>query len=144
MSHKPFSAETYAEDDPAKGLVIKWLKKHKIVSAVNEDKYGIDLITSTGTGVEVEVKHNWKGPAFPYECVHFSARKSKFAKPNTYFVMLNDELTHALVTTGESLFVSPIVSKRTKYTRWEQFIEVPIELCTIYKLSVRNESIPIS
>jgi hypothetical protein len=116
MTHKPFDEEIYAKDDPAKELIIKWLKKHKVSSAVNENKYGIDLITS----------------------------KAKFAKPNTFFVMLNDELTHALVTAGESLFVSPIVSKRTKYTRWEQFIEIPIELCTIYKLSVRNESIPIS
>lgn len=144
MSHKPFDEKIYAEDDPAKELVIKWLKKRGVVATVNENKYGIDLITSMGTGVEVEVKHNWKGSKFPYDCVHFSARKAKFAKPNTFFVMLNDERDHALVTTGEALFASPIVSKRTKYTRWEQFIEIPIDLCTIHKLNAKTDTINIS
>lgn len=143
MSSKPFDLKAYEEDDNAKYVVIEWLKKNKINATVNPDKYGIDLLTETGAGVEVEVKHNWKGTKFPYDNVHFSARKTKFAKPNTFFVMLNDERTRALVTTGEAIFVSPVVSKRTKFTRWEQFIEIPIELCEIFNLSTKSSKLTI-
>lgn len=140
---KPFDQAIYDEDDNAKEQIIEWLAKNGITATVNEDKYAIDLVTPNGAGIEVEVKHNWKGKKFPYDCVHFSARKTKFAKPNTFFAMLNDERDHVLITTGEAVFESPIVSKRTKYTRWEQFIEIPISKCDIYRLDRKTSKLVI-
>jgi hypothetical protein len=140
---KPFDQAIYDEDDNAKHQIINWLERCGIVATVNEDKYGIDLVTPNGAGIEVEVKHNWVGRKFPYPEVHFSERKLKFAQPNTFFAMLNHDRDHVLITTGEAIFSSPRTKKRTKYTRWESFVEVPLSLCSVYSLARRTAKLDI-
>ena len=95
---KVFSQEHYEQDDWAKFQIIEWLELKGYKAWVNPDKFGIDILASRWGrqfAFEVEVKHNWKGRFFPYEQIHFSARKRKFVELNveTWFVMLNHMAT---------------------------------------------------
>lgn len=136
---KPFSQDLYNQDDHAKLKVITWLEAHGITAWVNPDQYGIDLLGTGPRGnyqIEVEVKHNWSGPEFPFATVHFSARKDKFASDdlNNFFVMLNDEQTHALIVPGRALVSGKRVTKATKYTQAEDFIEIPANSCRLSRI----------
>lgn len=143
---KPFSQELYTENDDAKNLIIEYLKSKGYQAFVNPDKYGIDLMYYEVTDssdpdtqyCEVEVKHNWKGPVFPFETVHFPVRKSKFAKPNAMFAMLNHERTHVLFISGQQFIDAPRIKKDTIYTRNEEFIEIKISDCKIEKLQEKE------
>lgn len=142
MTYKPFSPSLYKKDDSAKELVIKWLKAQDIDAWVNPDQYGIDVLSKDEYGVEhcweVEVKHNWRGPEFPFPSVHFSGRKKKFVKDpdSVSFAMLNHERTHVLIVKGQQLAKAELVTKDTIYTRDEKFIEIPIENCVILEMNL--------
>lgn len=135
---KPFDINLYNADDNAKELVIKWLKGYGYQVEVNPDQYGIDLIGFDNSGkpiaVEVEVKHHWTGPAFPFPTVHVSARKRKFISPDSYLVMVNHERTHCLTLNYEALSWARLVTKPTVYTTDEQFLEVTIDKAKIREL----------
>jgi hypothetical protein len=141
MSYKPFSTSLYATNDSAKELVIDWLKRQNIDAWVNPDQYGIDVLSKDEFGVEhsweVEVKHNWRGPRFPFNSVHFSGRKKKFIKDpsSVSFVMLNSGRTHLLVVKGQDLASADTVSKDTIYTSNEQFIEIPVTKCAFFEVN---------
>ena len=129
---KVFSQEHYEQDDWAKYQIIEWLESKGYEAWVNPDKFGIDILaTRWGRqfAFEVEVKHNWRGKYFPYEQIHFSARKRKFVALDveTWFVMLNHERTHALLIDGEHILSAPIANKDTKYSQNEAFVEVDIQ-----------------
>jgi hypothetical protein len=132
---KPFDQVLYDQDDKAKDIVVDWLQRLDYTACVNPDQYGIDVLAELGGNkyqFEVEVKHNWKGYDFPYDTVHFAARKIKFAKEmgSTYFIMFNDDLSNALSVHSREILNSEIVSKNTKYTSNEQFVAVPFSKCT--------------
>jgi hypothetical protein len=132
MTHKPFDAELYDDDDDAKHLVVEWLGTKQFNAYINPDQYGIDVLADKNDkqyGFEVEVKHNWNTPRFPYDTVHFAGRKQKFIAPNHYFTMLNHNRTQLLLVDGATLAQCKLVTKNTKYTTSEQFIEVPAGLC---------------
>ena len=136
---KPFDQALYDVDDKAKFIVINWLNALGFQAEVNPDQYGIDVLATKQNkkyAFEVEVKHNWSGKQFPYGTVHFSARKQKFlhGTEETFFIMLNNELTHAIIVTGQNLSVSPTISKDTKYTSKESFISIQISKCSIAEL----------
>jgi len=127
---KPFDQDLYDADDAAKHVVIKYLAQHNIIARVNPDPYGIDLLADRDGEpyeIEVEVKHNWSGPSFPFSSLHYSSRKTKFLNPkaNVKFITLNHEWTHAGVVDGHDLLSSKTIEKKTKYTETESFIEVP-------------------
>lgn len=126
---KPFDPDLYAADDDAKHQVIGWLERKGFSAWVNPDQYGIDVLgkyRNVDYAFEVEVKHNWNRDTFPFDPVHFSARKLKFAKGNAYFTMLNHHRTMMLMTDAKALTDSPVVTKNTKYTSSEQFVAVPL------------------
>lgn len=129
---KVFDKEHYENDDNAKHDVISWLESKGFMAWVNHDQFGID-VQGVRKGIsyefEVEVKHNWKGKEFPFDTVHFSNRKRKFALPDntTWFVMLNHERTHGLMVTGSVFLNSPIVEKNTIYTRKEEFVQISVD-----------------
>ena len=130
--NKPFSQQHYDDDDWAKYQIIEWLECKGYKAWVNPDKFGIDILaTRWGRpfAFEVEVKHNWRGEYFPYEQIHFSARKRKFVSLDveTWFVMLNHERTHALLIDGEHILAAPIVNKDTKYSVDEAFVSIDIQ-----------------
>jgi hypothetical protein len=127
---KVFNKDHYNADDNAKHQVIEWLVTRGFMAWVNPDQYGIDVQgvrKGQSYEFEVEVKHNWSAANFPFETIHFSNRKRKFATPDklTWFVMLNDERTHALLVSGEIFLTAPIVTKNTIYTQAEQFVAIP-------------------
>jgi hypothetical protein len=128
---KAFDRALYDADDSAKHLVIKWLEARNFVAFVNPDDYGIDLLArynGLNYAFEVEVKHNWKGAEFPYQTIHYSARKRKFISPDvkTYFVTLNHERTHLLLVHQQDFMLGKLVNKNTIYTTSEWFVEIPI------------------
>ena len=130
--NKPFSQQHYDEDDYAKYQILDWLRTKDYKCEINTDQYCIDILGKRwgkNFQFEVEVKHNWHGQFFPYEQVHFSARKRKFVTldADTWFVMLNHERTHALFIDGERFMRSPMVMKDTKYSVNEAFVEVDIQ-----------------
>ncbi len=146
--NKPFSPTLYQENDDAKLLVIDYLRANGFLAKVNPDQYGIDLLarntkTSENYELEVEVKHNWKGPKFQFPTLHFPGRKLKFIKDSstTVFFILNHERTHAYWVDGTILSKSPVVIKDTIYTKNEQFIEVFLDRCKILDL---NKSFDLS
>lgn len=139
MRPKPFSADLYAENDDAKHQVVKWLEARGYEAWINPDQYGIDVLAQKDGleyEFEVEVKHNWTGKNFQYKTVNFPKRKLKFAKPSetTVFFMLNHERTHALMVTGPVFLASKIIMKATKYTRLEEFIDVPVDQCVFVEM----------
>ena len=128
---KVFSQEHYEQDDWAKYQIIEWLQGKGYTVDVNPDKFGIDLLGSRWGktfNFEIEVKHNWHDQTFPFDYIHFSARKRKFVSldAETWFVMLNHERTYALFVNGEDFLKSPIVMKDTKYSVNEAFVEVDV------------------
>ena len=141
---KPFSPELYADNDFAKEIVINWLNSSDEHNAyVNPDQYGIDIICDTAYErryyYEVEVKHNWSGPKFPFGEVHFPARKQKFAKKHpeedTYFVMLNSEHTHALIVDGFDFNRGTLVRKNTSVMDDDLFVEIPTFNCKFINIT---------
>ena len=108
-------------------------KKHQskdIESALQElEGLGWQVEEAKGREFEVEVKHNWKGREFPFDTVHFSNRKRKFALPDntTWFVMLNHERTHGLMIADAVFLNAPIVEKNTVYTQKEQFVQINVD-----------------
>lgn len=129
---KVFDKQHYENDDNAKHDVISWLESKGFMAWVNHDQFGID-VQGVRKGIsyefEVEVKHNWKGKEFPFDTVHFSNRKRKFALPDntTWFVMLNHERTHGLMVTGSVFLNAQIVEKNTIYTRKEEFVQISVD-----------------
>lgn len=139
MNKKPFSKSLYEQDDSAKYHVINWLRLQGFEAQVNPARYGIDVLAEKGDKVmqvEVEVKHNWKGPAFQYDTLHYSGRKKKFlGQPDTtFFITLNHELTHGLLVPGPVLEAAKIIVKDTIYTRNEEFIEVNVADCKLVEI----------
>ena len=130
--NKPFDQNLYDDDDNAKHLIVDWLKTKQFHAYINPDQYGIDVLAEKNNvsyGFEVEVKHGWMTAKFPFQTVHFAARKLKFAQPNCYLTMLNDPRTRMLLVSADVIQSCAIVRKQTKYTEAEDFIEVPMELC---------------
>ena len=136
---KPFSKELYDSNDGAKYLVIDYLRLEGYTADVNPDQYGIDILAEKdgkNYEFEVEIKHNWRGFSFPYDEVHFAARKRKMAKDSdtNIFVMLNHQKTRGLMIKGSDFLTSPIVTKSTIYTASEEFVEIEISKATFFKV----------
>jgi len=139
--HKPFSIDQYDQDDDAKHAVIALFLAWNCDVRVNHDHYGIDLIgrdlqTREMFGVEVEVKHNWCGPTFPFDTVHYSARKMKYLylPTQTYFCTVNTERTHCMILNLTGIEQCKLVRKQTNVTASEWFMEFPTHLFDTYKL----------
>lgn len=135
---KPFDRSLYAADNPAVIDAIEWLERQGWSARVNPDTFGIDVLAEAPDGehweIEVEVKHNWTGPVFPFDTVHFSARKTKFAYANSLFIMFNHDRSAALAVKGAVVAKCPQVVKKTIYTQSEAFIEVPYAFCRMLVL----------
>lgn len=130
---KVFDEFHFNEDDWAKYKVICWLQQHDYEAWVNPDDYGIDVLAKkdgNAYAFEVEVKHIWVDFYFPFNEVHFSARKLKFADypAEVWYVMLNNELTNSLFVSAKDFVEAPIVKKDTIYSLDEMFVQLPIDL----------------
>lgn len=140
MALKPFDQHTYATDDNAKQLVMDLFRHWGCTIGVNADDYGIDLVgrdpDGNVFGVEVEVKHNWHGPTFPFTTIHYAARKTKFidSMHEMWFCTVNDDRTHCLLLSPSELDNIKLVRKQTSVTSTEWFLEFPIHLARIMSL----------
>jgi hypothetical protein len=134
---KPFDRNLYNADDSVKEIFLDWLHSQGYEAQVNPDKYGIDILSNwfgEDTGVEIEIKHNWRGSEFPFDSVHFASRKYKFLEGNKHvkFVMFNHERTHILIVDAKEF--NKIVTKNTIYTEGESFFEILVENTKIVSL----------
>jgi len=141
---KTFSKELYDDDDSAKLLILEWLRSKGFFVFVNPDDYGIDLLgryNELNYAFEVEVKHNWKGAVFPFDSVHYSARKRKFIQPDirTYFITVNHERTHCLIVGWKDFMAGKLVEKSTIYTKNEWFVEIPIRRAIFRELNTEGK-----
>lgn len=141
MNFKPFSNAQYDADDDAKIQVAEYASRYWAIDnvRVNPNQYGIDLIgdvNGISAGIEVEVKHNWSGPNFPFSTVHFSARKTKFLAEAqmVYFCMVNHERTHMVAIEHGGFHESKLVQKSTKVSQGEWFIQIPLSRFETYDL----------
>ena len=137
---KPFDTDTYANNDDAKHAVIDLFRYWGCTIGVNADDYGIDLVgrekDGTVFGVEVEVKHNWTGPEFPFTTIHYSARKTKLidSMDEVWFCTVNHDRTHCALLCVSALDNIKLVRKQTSVTSTEWFLEFPIHLARIIPL----------
>ena len=129
--NKAFDPVLYAKHDPAKHKVIAWLRSKKIVAFVNPDKYGIDIFASRNDDnfeIEVEVKEKWIGKNYPFDTVHISTRKEKFATQNAgvsvWFCLVNNGQTHAVFVSCAEFLTAPTITKNTSCTTSESFREI--------------------
>jgi Holliday junction resolvase-like predicted endonuclease len=136
---KPFDPTLYKTDDPAKDKVLRWLEHRGYKAKVNPDQYGIDLLAERDgktIGIEVEVKHNWKEQAFPYQTVHIASRKLKFFETeDNHLMMLNDDWSFGLSFSAEQIRAAEVIKKDTIYTQQELFIELPLLLARRFYLN---------
>lgn len=142
MTPKEFSQSLYDENDDAKHQIIEWLEQKGFMAWVNDDQYGIDvqgLKMGKQYVFEVEVKHNWDHHGFPFDSVHFPLRKRKFAgEKGAWFVMLNAHRTQALFVSGEVFLDCKVITKNTKYSFAEEFVEIPLSRCIFRDLIGEN------
>lgn len=138
---KPFDPAVFAADDPVKHKVIALFQQANCDVRENADLYGIDLVgrdrnTNDLFGIEVEVKHNWTGPHFPFTTVHYSARKLKFLDvfPQIHMATFNSEHTHVLIVNVHEHDELRMIRKHTSVTASEWFIEFPTVGCQIVRL----------
>lgn len=144
MNYKPFSAELYKDNDDAKDLVLQWLVNKGYSAVINPDQYGIDILAEKDGDkyeVEVEVKHNWTGPRFPFSEVDFPGRKRKFAKKNEFvwFFMLNHERTHGLIVDGFDFVNGELIRKNTSVMDEDLFVRIPTFNCKFVTMEETNE-----
>lgn len=140
---KVFDKRHYDADDPAKHDLIDWLEERGFMAWVNDDQYGIDVLALRNGQqyeFEVEVKHNWVGDGFPFDSVHWSARKLKFAQPSRlqWFVIFNDDRSQALFVSGDVFLSCDVVVKDTKYSQGERFVEVPLSRCMFRRMRLKE------
>lgn len=144
LMSKAFSQELYDDDDSAKLLILDWLETRGFVVFVNPDEYGIDLLgryNNMDYAFEVEVKHNWKGDVFPFDSVHYSARKRKFVQPDVraYFITVNHERTRCLIVGWQDFMAGKLVEKSTIYTKNEWFVEIAIRRAIFRELNMEGK-----
>jgi hypothetical protein len=114
------------------------------LSGTHPDRYAVDLIVDTGSETfycEVEIKKVWQGAVFKYDTLQIPERKSKFAKLDkpAYFMVFNDEKTHAFVCPSSILLSSPVVEVPNKYVyKGELFFQVPINLISLVEIPNGN------
>lgn len=140
---KPFSEEHYLKSDPEAKLkarfIIKDILGEEFHVKLNPNPYGIDLLAFDGDYLEakfeVEVKHTWK-TRFMFETIHIPLRKEKFLWSfwPTYFIVFNHDLDQAAVLEAEDIRESPVIAKKTKYTDYEMFFEIPRDKIDWYQI----------
>ena len=144
-TRKVFSKSLFDETDTSARAAAKlyWQSLGYTVED-HPDRYAVDLIVDTGTETfycEVEIKKVWSGTTFKYDTLQIPERKSKFAKLDkpAYFMVFNNEVTHAFLCPSSILLSSPVVEVPNKYVyKGEMFFQVPINLISIVEIPNGN------
>lgn len=139
MTRKPFDKDLYNENDKkAKDIIIKHLSKNYIVGH-NPDMFGPDLFALDGTEtfyVEVEIKHNWDGPIFPFNTVNIPKRKEKYLETGeVLYCILSKDLSQCINVEGKHLKREYLKEVRNKYVpEGEMFFQIPLRFCRMVSL----------
>ena len=137
MLRKPFSESNHkANDAIGKKIVIDFLNSKGVGAIENPDDYGIDIMAPV---YEVE-RRTIKSKKWPYQTVHVPERKTKFLKPNTWYVvnihhdlgdLSNDTL---LFCSTKKIAKCPLVEVPNKsIPKGEYFYDVPLSFWKQYE-----------
>ena len=113
---------------------MRWFETHGVHLRVNPNKYGIDLVGACK--VEVDRKEGWSGDTFPYPTVVIGYRHVKNYEPNNFYVMVNKEYSHCIMTSFERIVRSASVKHDNKYEENQDVYNVPLYLWK--KMSMEN------
>ena len=129
-----FDKKAYEYSDPVKYKVVEYLNKKGIYTICYEDKCTEDIKALFTVNIEVEHRTIWKGKFFPYNTISIPYRKYKHKKPNTYFYVVNNELTFAYIIHSELLLEKYIIIKNTTREKKEKFFHIPVSKCERIKI----------
>lgn len=130
---KRFSPSLHLSNDPKSRKVVKdFLARYGLMVNDNENKYGVDLISSDGTlQIELERRLPWVDEEFPYNEVNVPERKAKFLKDgDVQYIILSREFDRLGIIMGKNVkpFIvdDNLVANPNKYVReGEFFYKVP-------------------
>ena len=137
--NKPFDQQLLDENDSVARAWCKFLLMTKGYEAFdNPDKFEIDVIGTKGEKTwffEGEVKKEWTGD-FKYKTVHIPCRKEKYIRRDVVFVIVSGDRLQAFTVRADIVKECPKVEVPNKYVEnGELFYDVPVEQCTLYKIS---------
>jgi len=142
---KRFDRDLFNEtDETARDAAKKYWTSLGHTVENHPDRYAVDLIVDTGRETfycEVEIKKVWKGVEFKYDTLQIPERKAKFAKLDkpAYFMVFNNERSHAFICSHTDLLGSPIVEVPNKYVyKGELFFQVPIAKLQLVEIPSDN------
>ena len=153
--YKQFSEELYKQNNsPAINAVLQYLSDIGLYGALNEDKYGPDIVMYSGyrkiSYIEVERKRSWHTSTsdrntdrlgFPFPTVQLPERKGKFLRKRLpmEFWILNSTLNCAIIIPDYSISSSQLVEvPNSQLSSGELFYQIPIELCIMKSLEVSD------
>lgn len=146
LSHyakKEFSQDDYV-DNLAAFVSIK--KRFSVLSLdLRQEDFGIDVYgylseehKTNGKppifAIELEVKHNWRGNCFPFEDVHFVAKKQKHISKEmmSFWVLLNDNCSQAMIMPMQKILTGNLSVVKCKNGIGDDFF-YKIPLTEMYK-----------
>jgi hypothetical protein len=145
---KTFDRSLYESHDTiGRQKTIEFFKERYNVNLIeNPDIYGIDLLAFRGSNkvgyVEVEVRNNWSGTKFPFDCLHVPERKEKLLSQDlpTVLVSLNKQCTMAFICGADLILFSPKMERVNKYvSSGEIFFLVNLNRIKLVNLRNKNE-----
>jgi hypothetical protein len=129
-----FNEAAYKHSDPVKYKVVDYLNKKGSWTICFEDKSTEDIKVLVPYNLEIEHRTIWRGEKFPYETISIPYRKYKHKKKNTFFYIVNNEMSHAIIVNSLLLINSFIVVKNTTRQKNEKFFHIPMNKCKKIKL----------
>lgn len=122
-----FNKAAYNHSDPVKYKVVDYLNKSGVYTICFEDKSTEDIKVLVPYNIEVEHRTIWKGENFPYKTISIPYRKYRHKKKNTFFYVVNNELTYAYIINSNLLLEKYLIVKETTRYKKEKFFHIPIE-----------------
>jgi len=129
-----FNKAAYKHSDPVKYKVVDYLNKKGTYTICIEDKSTEDIKALVPFNIEVEHRTVWKGERFPYQSISVPYRKYRHKKKNTFFYVVNNEMTYAYIINSILLSQDYLVIKNTTRVKKEKFFHIPINKCKKIKL----------
>ena len=139
MNRKPFSKSLYDEcDNKGKQMSIKLMQSFGYTLKDDSEAFCDRDIIMTKDGkdvwVEAEISPAWKYDYWPSSWNMTCPTRKKRSKAHLY-IRANADLTCACVVPMQDVLCSPTLIKDTKYTKNEEFFNIPIDKCDFFNLS---------
>jgi hypothetical protein len=135
INYKEFSSELYNVFSPLEEKVINKIKIENCSIEKNLNQYGIDLIIVKNGyvmgGIEVESHEKYWKNNFPFNTVHFLARKEKYKGYNNFYLMVSKGCCNALMINFMKLKDDYKIIQDNVLCYEEILYDVPVEKCIV-------------